>query len=283
LTIGENEGVGIIGESGAGKTTIARILLGLVKPTAGSYRWQGEDVWAMRPSAQRKWRRSVQAVFQNPLSSLNPRLDVTMLVTEPMEALGAVTRRTRLREASRLVESVGLSSDVCRRYPHQLSGGQRQRVAIARALSTRPQLIVLDEPVSALDVSIRSQVLNLLRDLRDEHRVAFAYITHDLATVNFLCERAVVMYRGEEFEACSTEVLLTKPDNPYTRMLLASVPKLGEPLAPIRVDRASAETRTGCAFFSRCDRATSVCDEPPALRPVAEAWWSRCHFAGTTT
>jgi oligopeptide/dipeptide ABC transporter ATP-binding protein len=280
LNLEPGEGLGIVGESGAGKTTLARVVLALTKPTSGRYLWQGKDVSALSARELRLWRRSVQAVFQNPLSSLNPRLRVATLVTEPMEADERLSRQSRARESERLLNSVGLSSSLARRFPHQLSGGQRQRVAIARALSTKPKLIVLDEPVSALDVSIRAQVLNLLRDIRAERNVAFLYITHDLATVNYLCERALVLYRGQIFEGCSTQQLLTQPDNPYTRALLGSVPKIGAPLSAVALERSQGGAG-GCRFRDRCPNSAPICfHEEPALRSIGEGRLSRCHFAG---
>jgi oligopeptide transport system ATP-binding protein len=283
IEISAGESVAVVGESGAGKSTLSWILLRLTAPSTGTYRWEGTDVWTLRGRALRDWRRQVQAVFQNPLSSLNPRVRVETLITEPLEATIAFSRRTRRRQAIELLELVGLPEVVGSRYPHQLSGGQRQRVSIARAISTRPRMLVLDEPLSALDVSVRAQVLNLLLSLRHTLNVTFVYVTHDLATVRALCDRAYVLYRGAIFESLPTADLVTGPDNPYSAELLASVPSISKKAMfqdTGRMARSISESG-GCRFESRCKYAKAICAaSEPSLKPVSPMWNSRCHFAG---
>jgi peptide/nickel transport system ATP-binding protein len=282
LEIREGESVAFVGESGSGKTTLGRILLRLVEPTAGRYRFDGQDVFALRGAPLRAWRRQVQAVFQNPLLSLNPRLRIERLVTEPVAVVEGLARRRMAARAAELLELVGLPPDVGRRYPHQLSGGQRQRVAIARAVSIRPRFVVLDEPVSALDVSIRGQILNLLQDLRRQFSMTVAYITHDLATMRHVCERAYVLYRGTVMEELDAGRLSTAPDNPYTRLLLRSVLTVGHRAAMPGEDwvHETAEP-AACPFAARCPEAAPICrHEPPPVRELSAGWRSRCHFAG---
>jgi oligopeptide/dipeptide ABC transporter ATP-binding protein len=282
VRIRAGESVAFVGESGSGKTTLGRILLRLIEPTAGRYLFEGQDVFALRGPALRAWRRQVQAVFQNPLLSLNPRLRIDRLVTEPLEVFEGLSRRDLPRRAGELLEIVGLPPDVGRRYPHQLSGGQRQRVAIARALSIRPRFLVLDEPVSALDVSIRGQILNLLQDIRRGFGITMAYITHELATMRQVCERACVLYRGTVMEELAADRLAAAPDNPYTRLLRRSVLTVGR-----RAELPGEEwvhersVSAGCPFLSRCPEAASRCEhERPTLTPLGPDWRSRCHFAG---
>jgi oligopeptide/dipeptide ABC transporter ATP-binding protein len=282
LEIRAGESVAFVGESGSGKTTLGRILLRLVEPSAGRYLFEGRDVFALEGADLTAWRRSVQAVFQNPLLSLNPRLRVERLVTEAVEAVEGLPRRQRPARAAELLDLVGLPPELAGRYPHQLSGGQRQRVAIARAVSIRPRFLVLDEPVSALDVSIRGQILNLLNDLRRRFGMTLAYITHDLATMRHVCERAYVLYRGQVMEELDAARLCSAPDHPYTRLLLGSVLSVGRharlPGAEWSRDAGGA---TACAFAPRCREAVSVCErERPGLAVLHGPWRSRCHFAG---
>lgn len=283
IRVEAQEAVAIVGESGAGKTTLARILLKLIDPSSGSYRYEGRDVISMSAGATRAWRREVQAVFQNPASSLNPRLPIDVLITEPLESTGGLGRFGRRKRAVELLEMVGLPPAMASRYPHQLSGGQRQRVAIARALSSRPKVLILDEPLSALDVSVRAQVLDLLVDLRQKLGVTYVYVTHDLATVGVLCDRAYVLYAGRVFEQVRTADLLRRPDNPYTRLLLESVPSLRiRHLPELGVEfETEDQSRAGCRFGKRCKHTQPVCLQvEPTLMMVGGGWWSRCHFAG---
>ena len=220
--------LGVVGESGSGKSTLARLVMALERPSAGSVRLNGDDLHRLSPRALRAARRQFQMVFQDPYGSLDPRLPVERVVAEPLDALpedGAARRRARVAEA---LEAVGLSAGDASKYPHQFSGGQRQRIAIARALITRPRLIVADEPVSALDVSVAAQVLNLLADLQRDFGVTYLFISHDLAVVEQVCDTVAVMHAGRIVEHASAERLFRAPQHPYTRALLAAVPRLPE-------------------------------------------------------
>jgi peptide/nickel transport system ATP-binding protein len=224
LGVGAGERVGIVGESGSGKTTLGRILVGLDTPTSGDVRFEGMPIVGRRERELRSLRAGVQMVFQDPMGSLDPRLTVGAIVAEPLVGLGLpVDRGARVAE---LLEAVGLPAGAARRYPHQFSGGQRQRIALARALAPRPRVLVADEPVSALDVSVRAQVLNLLLDLADDLRLTVVLVSHDLSVVRFFCHRVAVLYRGEIVESGSTEAVYDDPQHDYTRTLLASIPRL---------------------------------------------------------
>ena len=222
--VGTGETFGLVGESGCGKTTTSRLVLLLEHPNAGEVRFAGADIHALRSEALLKYRLSVQAVFQDPYSSLSPRMRVSDIVTEPMEATRRLSARERKQEAGRLLDMVGLRADAADLYPHEFSGGQRQRIAIARSLSTNPRLIVLDEPVSALDISIRAQIMNLLRDIQDRTGVSFLLIAHDLAVVRHMSRRVGVMYLGKLVEMGDSDALYAQPLHPYTKALLDAVP-----------------------------------------------------------
>ena len=226
LTIERGETLGLVGESGSGKTTLGRILLRLLEPTSGRVLFDGQDVFALDRAALRGLRRRMQIVFQDAAGSLNPRMRVGRAVREPLVAHRMYHGAAADTRVAELFEEVGLSRDLLDTYPHQLSGGQRQRVGIARALSVRPEFLVLDEPVSALDVSVQAQVLNLLTDLRERHRLTYLFIAHDLAVVQHLAERVAVMYQGRIVELGPREEIFARPQHPYTVQLLESVPPL---------------------------------------------------------
>jgi oligopeptide/dipeptide ABC transporter ATP-binding protein len=283
LRIDAGESVAIVGESGAGKTTLGRILLRLQRPSAGTYTFDGQDVFELSGRSLRAWRRQVQAVFQNPTASLNPRTQIEWLITEPIDLLDRLTSRERSSRAAELLEMVGLPARIIHAYPHQLSGGQRQRVAIARAISTKPRFIVLDEPVSSLDVSLKGQIINLLKDLRETLHIAYAYITHDLATVPYLCDRVYVLYRGLIFEQLKSRELAAHAENPYTRMLVDSVLTIDQ-RRPLETRKGSMDwlrpvARPACPFSPRCPWVAETCRQAfPALRTIRSDWMSRCHF-----
>ncbi|MBB3179610.1 ATP-binding cassette domain-containing protein [Variovorax sp. Sphag1AA] len=222
--------LGIVGESGSGKSTIARLVMALDKPTSGSVKLLGEDLHALQKDALRKARRNFQMVFQDPYGSLDPRQTVERIVAEPLEALGETTRAQQRELAGESLAAVGLRLADLHKYPHEFSGGQRQRIAIARALITRPRLIVADEPVSALDVSVQAQVLNLMQDLQQQYGISYLLISHDLAVVNHLCDEVCVLHRGLVVERGEPQHLFAHAEHPYTQALLAAVPR-AEPVA----------------------------------------------------
>ena len=232
--------LGIVGESGSGKSTLARLVMALDKPTAGRVLLDGRDLHALPREELRRARRDFQMVFQDPYGSLDPRQTVERIVTEPLAAQGERDASTLRRRAAEVVDSVGLRAGDLDKYPHEFSGGQRQRIAIARALVTRPRLIVADEPVSALDVSVQAQVLNLLQDLQAEFGVTYLLISHDLAVVHHLCDEVVVLYQGQVVEQGPPETLFAAPAHPYTRQLLEAVPRAEPPPADFGQARSAA-------------------------------------------
>ncbi|RKS67779.1 oligopeptide transport system ATP-binding protein [Actinomadura pelletieri DSM 43383] len=289
LELRRGETLGVVGESGCGKSTLARLLLADERPTAGTVHFDGRDIFAMRGPELRALRRRVQIVLQDPYSSLDPRMTVGDIVAEPFaihpEVVPRGERRRRVRE---LLEIVGLGPDALDRYPHQFSGGQRQRVGIARALAPRPDVIVCDEPVSALDVSVRAQVMNLLADLQRELGLAYVFIAHDLAAVRHISDRVAVMYLGKIVETGDEARIYERPTHPYTRALLSAVP-VPDPDAPAWTRRtlldgeppSPLDPPSGCRFRTRCPQARDVCAErEPALeaRPGSDHP-SACHFA----
>ncbi len=230
LTLYRGETLGIVGESGCGKSTLARTILRLEKPREGTVSLEGQNVFALRGEALRAYRRAVQVVFQDPHASLNPRHTVLELLTEAMLVHGLVTRDTCREAAIRLLSDVGMPGDILDRYPYAFSGGQRQRLCIARALALGPQLLICDEAVSALDLSVRAQVLNLLQDLKVKHGLSYLFITHDISVVQHLADRIAVMRHGKFVETGSVDDVLNTPTHPYTRLLLRAVPQIGIPL-----------------------------------------------------
>jgi oligopeptide/dipeptide ABC transporter ATP-binding protein len=270
---------GIVGESGSGKSTAARLALRLIEPTAGAVRFRDRDLSGLSREELRRERRHMQMIFQDPYGSLNPRMTVRDILAEPLEVhgLGATTARAAAIEA--LVAEVGLPTDALGRYPHEFSGGQRQRIAIARALASEPELIVADEPVSALDVSIQAQVLNLLIDLRERRRLALLFISHDLRVVEFLCDEVAVIYLGEIVERGPRRNIYASPKHPYTQALFGAVPGRGRK-SRLKGDIPSAtDIPSGCAFRTRCPYAFARCaTEKPVLRPVEAGHVAACHL-----
>ena len=257
LDVAEGEIVGVVGESGCGKTTLGRCVAGLYEPSSGKVFWDGTDVGSMSPGVKREARRHFQLVFQNPFASLNPRQKVAAILEEPLVVQGVGNAGLRRESARALLEKVGLSASDLEKYPHEFSGGQRQRVGLARALSCDPRLMVLDEPVSSLDVSVQAAILNLLADLNRERKISYLFISHDLQVVGYLSRRILVMYLGRVVEEGETEAVLRGPRHPYTRALLAAsrgekAAVEGEPPSPIHPPE-------GCAFHTRCPFAEARC------------------------
>ncbi len=273
LTLNSGETLGIVGESGCGKSTLARTILRLEKPREGSISLDGQNVLTLRGAALRAFRRAVQVVFQDPHASLNPRHTVLELLTEAMLVHGLVTRKGQREAATRLLADVGLPSDMLDRYPHAFSGGQRQRICIARALALGPKLLICDEAVSALDLSVRAQVLNLLADLKEKHALSYLFITHDIGVVQHIADRIAVMYLGKIVETGPASVVLGTPAHPYTRLLMRAVPQIGVPLPESETALSEAPPFThpsGCPFAPRCPLADDACRAAaPALEPLA--------------
>ena len=283
LCIRAGETLGLVGESGSGKSTVARCIVGLVEPDAGEIRVEGTDVAGFSKTALRPIRRRMQMVFQDPYASLNPRMRASEIVAEPLINYGVGSRAERRAKVAALFASVGLRADDPSKYPHQFSGGQRQRLGIARALALDPALVICDEPVSALDVSIQAQIINLLMDLQEERGLAYLVVAHDLAVVEHVSHRVAVLYLGKIVEQAATEQLFATPRHPYTEALLASVPSIDTPRAakPLAGEIPSAiNPPSGCAFHTRCPYAEARCRvEMPVLREVAPGHTVACHRA----
>jgi peptide/nickel transport system ATP-binding protein len=272
FAIGPAEAFGLVGESGCGKSTVARAMLRLIEPDGGSVRFHEHDVLAARGPALKALRRKLQIVFQDPYSSLNPRRGIAATLTEPMHVHGLARGKEALDRARKLLEEVGLPPTAMDRFPHEFSGGQRQRLGIARALSVEPELLVADEPVSALDVSVQAQVLLLLRDLQARRGLAFLFVSHDLAVVHWFCARLAVMYLGRIVETGPTRDVFREPLHPYTRVLRDASPA-PDPVARVTLPRIEGEIPSaanpppGCHFHTRCPSAMPVCRERyPAWR-----------------
>ncbi len=284
LELRAGETLGLVGESGCGKTTLGRMVVRLLAPSAGRIRLGDVDITRLGASALRPFRRRLQMVFQDPAGSLNPRLTVEEHLVEPLEVHGIARGEAARKRAADLLDTVGLSPDHARRYPHEFSGGQRQRVGIARALALQPEILVLDEPVSALDVSVQAQILNLLADLRREFGLTYLFIAHDLAVVRHLSQRVAVMYLGQIVEMADVTTLYGNPLHPYTKALLAAVPRSdpgAPPPQPLAGDPGNAANLpTGCRFHPRCPLAVEACrSDPPALVEVGAGHFLRCPVA----
>ncbi len=286
LTLDAGECFALVGESGSGKTTLGRAIIRLVEPTSGRVRYRGEDLLALSPRELRRRRRGFQFIFQDPYGSLNPRMRIGRILSEPLEVHDVVPRARRAERVAELLELVGLAPDDAARYPHEFSGGQRQRIGIARALATEPDLIIADEPVSALDVSVRAQIINLLAGLQRRLGLTLLLIAHDLAVVEQISDRVGVLYLGRLVEIGPTREIFARPRHPYTVSLLSAVPVAepggrrqrivlpGEPPSPIAPP-------PGCRFHPRCPIAGERCAvEEPALVGQGEDHSAACHFAG---
>jgi oligopeptide/dipeptide ABC transporter ATP-binding protein len=270
--------LGLVGESGCGKSTLARMMVGLTPPSIGEILWAGTALPDLRGDAWREYRAGVQMVFQDTHSSLNPRKRIRTILGEAVAASG-VRRTARAEQISGLLSQVGIDAQFLGRYPHELSGGQRQRIGIARALAMRPSLLVADEPVSSLDVSLQGQIINLLRELNASLGLTIVLISHDLAVVARVCDRVAVMYGGRIVEAGSPDKVLSEPAHPYTRALLDAVPRGLQRRTRTVLPIETGDTPTGCRFRRRCVRAMAVCEaRAPALLPVGTGHFTACHL-----
>jgi oligopeptide/dipeptide ABC transporter ATP-binding protein len=283
FTVARGETLAVVGESGCGKSTVGRLLVNLLAPTAGSVRFAGSDISGLSERAMRPFRRRMQMVFQDPFASLNPRMSVGDTLAEPLAIHGIVPRRERPARVRELLVKVGLDEAAAQRYPHEFSGGQRQRIGIARALAAEPELIVGDEPVSALDVSIQAQIINLLEALQRELGLTLVIIAHDLAVVRHIADRVLVMYLGKVVELAPTRQLFAAPRHPYTQALIAAVPRSRDAAArrrPLLGDVPSPlAPPVGCRFHTRCPHARERCrQEPPPPERDPSGHEVACHF-----
>ena len=284
LTLNRGETLGLVGESGCGKSTTGKLILQLQRADSGHVRFDGTDLTRLSARQLRPYRRHLQMIFQDPFASLNPRLNIGAILSEPLSIHRLVPARRIPERVAELLEKVGLHADHARRYPHEFSGGQRQRIGIARALAVEPQVIIADEPVSALDLSVQAQILNLLQTLRAEQNLSYLFIAHDLAVIEHVSERVAVMYLGRIVEQCSAAELYRNPRHPYSEALLNAVPR-PEPDSP-RPAALPGEIPSpvnppaGCPFHPRCAYAEPLCREQrPELQPVASGHLAACHFS----
>jgi len=285
LTLHEGETLGLVGESGCGKSTLCRAVMQLITPTSGSVRFQGQELVGLSRGEMQPLRRQMQMIFQDPFASLNPRKRVGQIIGDPLRLHGIASGRELRRDAQELLDRVGLSAEHYNRYPHEFSGGQRQRIGIARALALRPKLIIADEPVSALDVSIQAQIINLLEDLQEEFALSYIFVAHDLGVVRHVSDRIAVMYLGKLVERAPASLLYHRPIHPYSVALLSAVPipdpKANAARKPVVLEGdvpSPVDPPPACRFHTRCPWATEVCseDEPP-LADYGDGQAAACH------
>jgi oligopeptide transport system ATP-binding protein len=285
FSVDAGETFGLVGESGCGKSTLARCIVRLIEPDSGEIHFSGADLLQLSPLEMRKMRRRMQIIFQDPYGSLDPRMKVSETIEEPLAIHKLGSKKERQRKVSELLEMVGLDPALGNRYPHEFSGGQRQRIGIARSLALRPELIVGDEPVSALDVSVQGQIINLLKELQERFKLTFVFIAHDLGVVQHFSDRIAVMYLGKIVELARSVDLFAMPAHPYTRILLESAP-IPDPSTRPKRDALKGEVPSaihppsGCSFHPRCPLAVDRCrTETPVLREVSEKHFAACHLA----
>jgi oligopeptide transport system ATP-binding protein len=287
LSVHEGETLGLVGESGSGKTTLGRAILRLVPTTSGSIRFNDQEITGLSAGQVRPLRRQMQMVFQDPFGSLDPRMTVFQIVSEPLVNFGMGDRRLRRQQVQELLRTVGLNPDHINRYPHEFSGGQRQRVGIARALALRPQFIVADEPVSALDVSIQAQILNLLEQLQTEFNLTYLFVAHNLSVVRHISDRVAVMYLGHLVELADSVEMYANPLHPYTQALMSAIP-LPDPIQERKKQRiilsgdipSPVNPPPACVFHTRCFKARPICSQvAPAFEEKRPGHWAACHFA----
>lgn len=276
--------LGVVGESGCGKTTLNRMLLLLDTPTTGEVLFNGQPATALTGDAKREFRRAVQPVFQNPFSSLDPRMRVGQIIAEPLSTIPGLSKADVEKRVGEVLEAVGLRAEDAKRFPNEFSGGQRQRIAIARAIASKPKVLMLDEPVSSQDISIRAQILNILKDLQEEYGLGCVFISHDLATVRFMADDVIVMYLGRVIERGSAAAICTTPSHPYTKALLAAAlppnPDAPQPELPPQGELPSPlDPPPGCTYHTRCPLRFDRCDKVrPAMFPTPHGGMAACHL-----
>lgn len=272
FNIRTGETLGLVGESGCGKSTLGRAIIRLYEPTAGEINFKGNDFLKVRGEKLRKTRQNMQMIFQDPYASLDPRMTVGQILTQPFDIHNLLTPPERIEAAKQLLQVVGLKASHVNRYPHEFSGGQRQRISIARAVALNPQLIIADEPVSALDVSIQAQVLNLMKDLQEKLKLTYLFISHDLSVIEHVCDRIAVMYLGKIVEIASRDDLFNNPQHPYTQALIAAIPRVGEGKKKMKKSLAGEvpspiNPPSGCTFHTRCPQKFEICPKKiPVLK-----------------